>query len=65
MLAHGDMMTDDQIAYLIYALRAVVYEFEDFSLTDKQEEAIALAMSALRIAGKNHHEMANELENEE
>lgn len=63
--ALGDMMTNEQIAELVYALRLVVDAFEDWSLTDHQAEAIALAMNALRISSKEVHELANEMENEE
>lgn len=63
--ALGDMMTNKQIAELVYALRLVVDAFEDLSLTDHQAEAIALAMNALRISSKEVHELANEMENEE
>lgn len=59
------MMTNEQIAELVYALRLVVDAFEDWSLTDHQAEAIALAMNALRISSKEVHELANEMENEE
>lgn len=66
MIAHGDItMTNNQIAELVYALRMVVDAFEDWSLTDHQEEAIALAMHALMLASKEVHELANEMENEE
>jgi hypothetical protein len=58
-------MKNEEIAVLVYALRLVVDSFEDFSLTDHQKEAIAMALDALRISSKEVHELANELENEE
>ena len=58
-------MTNEQIAELVYALRMVADAFEDWSLTDHQQEAIALAMHALMITSKEIHELANEMENEE
>ena len=66
VLALGDMMmTNEKIAELAYALRVVVDAFEDWSLTDHQEEAIALALHALMITSKEVHKIANEMENEE
>ena len=58
-------MKNEEIAVLVYALRLVVDSFEDFSLTDHQQEAIAMALDALRISSKEVHELANEMENEE
>lgn len=65
LLARGDMMNNKQIAELVYALRVVVDAFEDWSLTDHQQESIATAMAALAMASREVHELANEMENEE
>ena len=59
------MMNNNQIAELVYALRIVVDAFEECSLTDHQEESIALARYALMLASREIHELADQMENEE
>lgn len=58
-------MNNEQTAEIVYSLRLLVDAFEDWSLTDHQQEALAIALHTLRSVPKEIHEMVNEMEDAE
>jgi len=58
-------MTNYEIAEIVYALRLFINEFEQKELSDKEQRIANIGYSALQLADKKIHEIANQLESEE